>query len=249
MMIAPNVTIAGTISTAGINADYFGGVAPSNTAIGGDGAPGHTDVTARSFVLTGTTSPSGTGLIPGGAPLQHAHQTAGLTVTRAGTGAGTVSSSPAGISCGLDCSELYDPNASVTLTATPAQGSALAGWTGACEGQGSECALNVFGAHTTTAIFNLTSPPAGDDTDPPETRLSGPKGRIHDRTPTFRLGSDEAGSRFECKLDGGPFKACRARTTTRRLTFGKHSFKARAIDPAGNADATVATRRFVVLRP
>ena len=42
-----------------------------------------------------------------------------LNVTKAGTGAGMVTSSPAGISCGSDCSEVYTSGALVTLTAVP----------------------------------------------------------------------------------------------------------------------------------
>src|SRR5690606_24983838 len=58
-----------------------------------------------------------------------------LTVTPAGTGAGTVTSSPAGISCGADCSELYNHGTMVTLAAVPTIGSTFAGWTGSgCTG-------------------------------------------------------------------------------------------------------------------
>ena len=32
-----------------------------------------------------------------------------LTVLKSGTGSGTVTSSPAGINCGSDCSEAYNP--------------------------------------------------------------------------------------------------------------------------------------------
>jgi hypothetical protein len=59
-----------------------------------------------------------------------------LTVSRLGTGSGTVTSSPAGISCGADCSELYAPGTVVSLTATPALGSSFAGWSGGCAGIG-----------------------------------------------------------------------------------------------------------------
>ena len=40
-----------------------------------------------------------------------------LTVTKGGTGTGIVTSSPAGISCGSDCTEPYNAGTSVTLTA------------------------------------------------------------------------------------------------------------------------------------
>src|SRR5439155_22641217 len=39
-----------------------------------------------------------------------------LTVNLAGTGSGTVSSSPLGISCGTNCSASYDSGTAVTLT-------------------------------------------------------------------------------------------------------------------------------------
>ena len=42
-----------------------------------------------------------------------------LVVTKAGTGTGTVTSAPAGISCGADCNELYPVGTMVTLTAAP----------------------------------------------------------------------------------------------------------------------------------
>ncbi len=43
-----------------------------------------------------------------------------LTVTKAGTGTGLVTGAPAGIDCGATCSQSYDYNTVVTLTATPA---------------------------------------------------------------------------------------------------------------------------------
>ena len=53
-----------------------------------------------------------------------------LTVTKAGTGAGTVTSNPAGINCGGDCNEVYNEGTAVTLTATPDAGSTFTGWSG-----------------------------------------------------------------------------------------------------------------------
>ena len=57
-------------------------------------------------------------------------QTFSLTVTKAGTGSGTVTSSPAGINCGSTCSASYNSGTLVTLTATPASSSIFAGWSG-----------------------------------------------------------------------------------------------------------------------
>ncbi|MGB3562308.1 MAG: M12 family metallo-peptidase, partial [Thermoanaerobaculia bacterium] len=56
--------------------------------------------------------------------------TRSLTVDKAGTGSGTVTSSPAGINCGGDCQESYTHGTPVQLTATPASGSVFSGWSG-----------------------------------------------------------------------------------------------------------------------
>ena len=58
-----------------------------------------------------------------------------LTISRAGSGKGTVSSSPAGISCGSTCSASFVTGTAVTLTARPSSGSTFAGWSGACSGK------------------------------------------------------------------------------------------------------------------
>ncbi len=78
-----------------------------------------------------------------------------LTVSKAGAGTGTVTSSPAGINCGADCTENYASGTLVTLTATPAAGSTFAGWSGSCVGTGS-CVVSMTAARAVTANFNGT---------------------------------------------------------------------------------------------
>ena len=87
-----------------------------------------------------------------------------LTVTRSGSGAGTVTSDVAGINCGADCNELYDLNTIVTLTPTPNAGSRFVAWTGACTGSGA-CSVTMSAARTVNAefrtVFDLTVVKAG----------------------------------------------------------------------------------------
>ncbi|MGI8822848.1 MAG: InlB B-repeat-containing protein, partial [Acidimicrobiia bacterium] len=79
--------------------------------------------------------------------------TASLTVVKAGDGTGTVTSTPVGIDCGVDCAESYLPGTSVTLNAAPAANSVFTGWSGACTGTGS-CVLPMTTDATVTATFD-----------------------------------------------------------------------------------------------
>lgn len=79
-----------------------------------------------------------------------------LNVTKTGTGSGPVTSSPAGIDCGTDCSEGYAGGTPVTLTAAPVDGSTFAGWSGGgCSGTGS-CTVTLNAAKSVTAPFTKT---------------------------------------------------------------------------------------------
>ena len=75
-----------------------------------------------------------------------------LTVSIDGPGAGTVTSSPAGIVCGIDCSESYPENSVVSLTASPAAGSSFTGWSSACSGTDS-CTVTMDAVKSVTATF------------------------------------------------------------------------------------------------
>jgi len=77
-----------------------------------------------------------------------------LTVNRTGTGNGTVTSNPAGINCGADCTETYNGNTVVALTATPAAGSSFAGWSGDCSGTDPTTSVTMNANKTCTATFN-----------------------------------------------------------------------------------------------
>jgi hypothetical protein len=74
-----------------------------------------------------------------------------LSVAAAGTGTGTVSSTPSGVSCGATCSHDFDYGTQVTLSASPDAGSKFAGWSGACSG--TSCQVTMNQAQSVTATF------------------------------------------------------------------------------------------------
>ena len=81
-----------------------------------------------------------------------------LTVALAGSGSGSVSSSPTGISCGADCTESYTSGTVVTLTASADAGSVFASWSGACSGTAVTCQVTMSAAWSVTATFALAPP-------------------------------------------------------------------------------------------
>ncbi len=108
-----------------------------------DGWSGHSDCLDGVVTMSGARSCTATFTDP---PDFHT-----LTVTRNGTGTGTVTSSPAGINCGSDCTHTYVENTVVTLTANAGAGSVFDGWSGH-----SDCldgVVTMSGARSCTATF------------------------------------------------------------------------------------------------
>ncbi len=87
------------------------------------------------------------------------------------------------------------------------------------------------------------------DTTPPETTItSKPGDPSTSPVASFTYASNEAGSRFECKLDGGSFSGCSTTGVSYSgLAEGSHSFQVRAIDAANNVDPTPAGYSFSVV--
>ncbi len=75
-----------------------------------------------------------------------------LTVTV--EGAGTVTSTPAGIDCGTDCAETYSPGEAVVLAAEPDDLYTFTGWGGACSGT-DPCELHMTSPAEVTATFEV----------------------------------------------------------------------------------------------
>ncbi len=152
-------------------------------------------------------------------------QSFNLTVTKSGTGAGTVTSAPAGIACGATCTAPFVSGTIVTLSAVASAGSTFIGWTGGgCSGTGT-CVVTVSAAATVNAQFDLapqtltvhvagpgivTSMPAGINCPPV---CSIPGGTVYTLTATPSPGaafigwSGACAGTGTCTLSGGDVTA------------------------------------------
>jgi uncharacterized repeat protein (TIGR02543 family) len=74
-------------------------------------------------------------------------------LTVAVSGSGTVTSNPAGISCGTDCAETLAAGSTVTLTAVPSSNAIFTGWGGSCAGGSPTCNVIMDAAKSVTANF------------------------------------------------------------------------------------------------
>jgi len=85
-----------------------------------------------------------------------------LTVALAGGGNGSVTSKDGAINCANssgNCSSLYAPGTSVSLTATPVAPSVFGGWSGACSGSDpNTCTFTMNSVQSVTATFNPPPP-------------------------------------------------------------------------------------------
>ena len=76
---------------------------------------------------------------------------------------------------------------------------------------------------------------AADTTAPVVSFDQTPDDPTEERSASFEFSANEDVDRFECSLDGGPFEECSSpRNIAGPLSFGQHSFAARAVDLAGN---------------
>ena len=142
-----------------------------------------------------------------------------LGVTRSGTGSGTVTSSPVGISCGSDCSNDFAYGTEVILTAKAGSGSGFTGWSGACSGTG-RCVLTIREASSVNANFKK-GPTVSLKAKPPK--------RTHSRKATFRFKASQSGSTFKCRIDGKSWQKCKSPKTYKNLKRGRnHTFRVKA---------------------
>jgi aryl-phospho-beta-D-glucosidase BglC (GH1 family) len=181
-----------------------------------------------------------------------------LSVTKAGSGSGTVTSSPTGINCGSTCSASYNSGTSVTLMASAATGSSFGGWSGACTGTATSCTVSMTAARSVTATFNsstttfaLTVTKAGSGTGTVTSNTGGincgstcsaniPSGTSVILTASAASGSSFAGWSGACTGTGTCTVAMsQARSVT--ATFNSASTFALSVSRAGTGTGTVTS--------
>jgi hypothetical protein len=168
-----------------------------------------------------------------------------ITISKHGTGSGTVTSAPSGIDCGLTCTASFAPETAVMLTATPTTGSVFAGWSGACAGANA-CDVTMSQDQAVTAVFNLLRP---------NTKLTKNTISAHRHRATFKFKAIGIATGFQCALVKRPkphhkkrkpsFRSCRSPKTYTHLKPGGYIFFVRAFNAAG-ADPTPAQKTFTI---
>ncbi|QJR10957.1 hypothetical protein DSM104443_02027 [Usitatibacter rugosus] len=110
-------------------------------------------------------------------------------------------------------------------------------------------ASHTFQVRATDSLGNVDATPASYswivDTSAPNTTInSGPSGTVTSTTATFTFSSSQTPSNFECQLDSAAYAPCTSPKTYTGVAVGNRTFRVRAIDAAGNVDASPATRSW-----
>jgi hypothetical protein len=104
----------------------------------------------------------------------------------------------------------------------------------------------LFVGETEESTLTGSQPTVVVDGTPPETTIdSHPPEATNSTSASFTYGSSEPGT-FECSLDGGEFAPCTSPTEYTGLGQGNHDFAVRAVDAAGNDDATPASDSWMI---
>ncbi|MBA2359637.1 MAG: hypothetical protein H0V79_01655 [Actinobacteria bacterium] len=107
---------------------------------------------------------------------------------------------------------------------------------------------HAFAVRATDAAGNVGAASASwtiDATAPQTTIDSAPALRTTARSAAFTFSASESAI-FQCRLDGGSFAPCGSPSSYAGLASGVHRFAVRAIDAAGNVDATPAGSEWTV---
>jgi hypothetical protein len=154
--------------------------------------------------------------------------------------------------CGLEESSttgripIYEESFSYTAIGTGASFSGS--FTGPQQAAGN-VSVRVIGFPSCSAStrWTATTPTPPRDETAPQTKIkSGPSGSTSSKKAKFKFSSSEGGSKFQCKLDGKAWGSCKSPKTYKGLKPGRHTFRVRATDQAGNRDPSPAKRSWRV---
>ncbi len=109
-----------------------------------------------------------------------------------------------------------------------------------------------FAVKATDAAGNTDPTPATFawtiDITPPDTAITNqPPLSTNATSATLAFSSTEAGSTFECQLDGKGYRACAGPQKFEKLATGSHTFTVRATDAVGNVDPVPASYTWTVI--
>ena len=166
-----------------------------------------------------------------------------LVILNAGTGLGTVTSDPIGITCGSDCSKNYSSGTSVTLTAVADASSTFTGWSGACTNATGTCTVTMDASKNVTATFADTTPPVASTSGNPSSPTSS-------TSAAFTVSGMDVVA-YKYKLDNGTYSAEMNPSTPislSSLTEGSHTISIIGKDAAGNwqSDGSATTYTWIV---
>jgi len=147
-----------------------------------------------------------------------------LTVSVSGNGSITGK----GINCGKDCTEFYEFNTPITLTATPSHGNVITEWSGDCAGKNPEFNLVMNADKACVASFaKLSLPP------PPEVKIDISTFTLEvDSIATFSVQVPESGYQVQWDFGDGATATTPAALHT-YTAEGKYSVKVTVADSYG----------------
>ena len=171
----------------------------------------------------------------------------------------TIASGPSGTVATASASFSFDASESGSTFSCRVDGGAWSSCSSPKDYTGLANGSHTFDVRATDGAGNSDGSPASrtwtvnvppPDTTAPETSIdSGPSGTVASGSASLGFGSSEAGSTFQCRLDGGAWAACTSPKAYSGLANGSHTFDVRATDGAGNTDGSPASRTWTVNVP
>lgn len=271
--ISPSVSFSASSTTAAsgaaITATPAGlptGLSLVKTASSPGGGPATATFTVQGTALAAPGSYPVTVTVNDGAnPAQTTNFTVTVTAESATVGYTGPASAPAGsVALSAQVTEVADSaagdlstatvtfkNGATTLCTSPASAAGVAGCSGSLPTVGAQTiSMVVGGNYTGTGDGTVTITEAPVDTTAPETTIiAGPTAGQILLTDAARFdyaSSEPANATFACAVDGTPLACLGTTVHLTSLSQQTHTFAVAATDPAGNTDATAASRSFTV---